>query len=191
MIHVDVKNPMIIKDMLDEQKFLNLKDHLINTNLSQKSYDSGFGRYDFGSEILTKYSFDILPIARKIFNSETLIPTYALHSHYEGEKSNLGKHFDDNACTYTLDFCAYQTDPWDIWVEGKPYTLQENQALAFYGEAQEHWREKFPSLPNQKVGMVFFHFVEPDHWWATKGPDYVRVIREEITEEEWKARYNR
>jgi hypothetical protein len=25
--------------------------------------------------------------------------------------------------------------------------------------------------------MIFFHFVEPDHWWYTKGPDYLKLIR--------------
>jgi hypothetical protein len=28
-----------------------------------------------------------------------------------------------------------------------------------------HWREDFPNPENQKVAMIFFHFVEPDHWW--------------------------
>ena len=39
--------------------------------------------------------------------------------------------------------------------------------------------------------MIFFHFVEPDHWWFTKGQDYVRVIRDEITEEQWESKYGK
>jgi hypothetical protein len=38
--------------------------------------------------------------------------------------------------------------------------------------------------------MIFFHFVEPDHWWCTKGPGYLDVIRNHITEEEWEKRNN-
>jgi len=33
--------------------------------------------------------------------------------------------------------------------------------------------------------MIFFHFAEPDHWWFTKGPSYLRVIRGEMSEDEW------
>jgi len=33
--------------------------------------------------------------------------------------------------------------------------------------------------------MIFFHFVEPDHWWFTKGESYLDVIRGKVSEEEW------
>jgi hypothetical protein len=33
--------------------------------------------------------------------------------------------------------------------------------------------------------MIFFHFAEPDHWYFKKGPSYLKVIRKEITEEQW------
>jgi hypothetical protein len=36
--------------------------------------------------------------------------------------------------------------------------------------------------------MIFFHFVEPDHWWVQKGPGYLDVIRNTITEEQWNQR---
>jgi hypothetical protein len=58
-----------------------------------------------------------------------------------------------------------------------------NQALAYYGNDQLHWREKFPNPEKNHVAMIFFHFAEPDHWYFTKGPDYLRVIRGEVLEE--------
>jgi hypothetical protein len=81
--------------------------------------------------------------------------------------------------------CVYQTEPWDLWVENKKYTLYPNQALAYYGNDQLHWREKFPNPGLQHVAMTFFHFAEPDHWYFTKGPNYLQVIRKEITEDQW------
>lgn len=152
----------------------------------------GFGRWaaDHNQEpILWEYTQKILPVARKAFNSETLVPSYTLFSHYEGTTANLYKHKDDNACTYTLDVnLYYKTENWDLWVEGVPYTVPVNGAVAFYGEEQEHWREAFPDAENNNLGVIFFHFVEPEHWWVKEGPGYLDVIRKVVTEEEWNQR---
>ena len=87
--------------------------------------------------------------------------------------------------------CVYQTEPWDLNVDGNPYTLQENEALAYYGNDQLHGRGTFPNPGKQHVAMIFFHFVEPDHWWFTEGQEYVNVVRKQITEEQWKLQHGR
>ena len=151
-------------------------------------FDNGFGRYATNHHqfpFLKEAGEKLLPLARQIFNSETLLPSYTMFVHYEGPKAKLRKHRDDNACTYTLDMCLYQNQTWDLWVENKSYTLQENQALAYYGNDQIHWREKFPNPDTQHVAMIFFHFVEPDHWYYTKGTQYWTLLRGEITKEQW------
>ena len=97
---------------------------------------------------------------------------------YFNALQKLWKHKDDNACTYTVDYCLFQKTPWDLWVENKPYSLNENQALFMYGCDQEHWREDFPSPETNLTSYVFYFFCEPDHWYFTKGPSYLdRVIR--------------
>jgi hypothetical protein len=79
--------------------------------------------------------------------------------------------------------CVYQKEPWGLWVDGKEYILMENEALAYYGNDQEHGRKDFAT--GNHVAMIFFHFAEPDHWFFTKGPSYLEVIRGHISEEEW------
>jgi hypothetical protein len=37
--------------------------------------------------------------------------------------------------------------------------------------------------------MIFFHFVEPDHWWYSKGSSYIEVVRRNMSEEEWFSKY--
>jgi hypothetical protein len=108
----------------------------------------------------------LLPKARELFNDDSILPTYACWSMYYEVGANLPKHKDKNACTFTLDYCVRQLHPWDLFVEGTPYTLQENQALAFMGEDQEHWRPSFS--PGNIVEMIFFHFARPDHWYFTE-----------------------
>lgn len=127
------------------------------------SYDPGFGRITSGDDRLLPYLHSATFVARDVFGEPDLFPTYALWSKYDVPQSNLHKHKDDNACTYTLDYCVRQREPWDLYVEGVPYTLQEGEALAFLGEDQEHWRPDFTK--GNAVEMIFFHFVKPDHWY--------------------------
>lgn len=183
-----MKNPILLSGVLDKEDYAKL----ISSVSDPKSFDyqEGFSRYiasDSQLEILKELSDKLTPLARETFKSKTLLPTYTLFSHYEGQdpKPSLYRHRDDNACTYTLDMCVYQNEPWDLWVEDEKYTLYPNQALAYYGNDQVHWREAFPNPETNYVAMIFFHFAEPDHWYFTKGPEYLNVIRNIITEEEF------
>lgn len=181
-----VKEPLIVKNILTQEKFNTLSSYLKNKEKSVETYDEYFGRYGlFNDAVIDSVVEDLTIAARKYFNNESLLLSYYMFAHYEGEKANLYKHKDDNACTYTLDMCVYQNQTWDLWVDDKPYTLYPNEALAYYGNDQLHWREKFPNPESQHVAMIFFHFVEPNHWWFIKGPDYLQVIRGLLTEEQW------
>lgn len=183
-----MNDPKLVDNLLSPNDYkrllLSLKDP------KSFGFDPGFGRYcvsDGGLPILAELAEKLTQTAREVFNSSGLMPTYTLFAHYEGQNPipSLYKHKDDNACTYTLDMCVYQNEPWDLFVEDKPYTLHQNQALAYYGNDQMHWREEFPNPETNHVAMIFFHFAEPDHWWFTKGPSYLGVIRGQMTEEQW------
>ena len=183
-----MKEPLLVNDVLSTEDYAILTNAVSNPKSFE--YQGGFSRYvvaDNSLPVLGEIANKLIPTARKAFGSDTLLPTYTLFAHYEGHDPapSLYKHKDDNACTYTLDMCVYQTEPWDLWVENKNYTLYPNQALAYYGNDQMHWREEFPNPESQHVAMTFFHFAEPDHWFFTKGPEYLEVIRGNITEEHW------
>lgn len=183
-----MNNISIVNNLFEAKDFIFLKKYLIEKEKVSEQFDQSFGRYTFRDKVIDDYAQKALPIAKQIFNSSTLLPSYSLFAHYEGPNAKLWKHKDDNACTYTLDFCVYQNEQWDLWVENKAYCLNENQALAYYGNEQLHWRENFPNPTTQHVAMIFFHFVEPDHWWFTKGESYLDVIRGKVSEEEWNKR---
>jgi hypothetical protein len=173
---MNIQNPILIENVLNQIDY----DNLISSIPDPKSleYQNGFSRYIASEKslpILKEISIKLVPIARKIFKSENLLPTYSLFAHYEGPDASLYRHKDDNACTYTLDLCVYQKEIWPLFVEGVPYSLKPNQALAYYGNDQEHWREDFPNPSNNNVAMVFFHFAEPDHWYFVEGPEYLET----------------
>lgn len=186
-----VKEPKIIKNLFSDEEYVKLADYLVNKPKLKEMYDGGFGRYCFVDSLIDEYAKKLIPVAREVFGSNDLLPSYSLFAHYEGNAS-LYRHKDDNACTYTLDMCVYQNQPWDLGVQHNgqdfKYTLNPNEALAYYGNDQEHWRDAFPNPGNQHVAMIFFHFVEPDHWYYTEGPEYLQVIRGQISEEGWNAK---
>lgn len=174
--------PTIIKNILSDSEFELLKNHAIELDKTEGTQDSGFGRKTYGNTKILNYIHRILLIkARDFFQNDSIEPTFSMISIYRGDQASLFRHKDDNACTYHFDVCLFQNDPWDIWVnhddESKPYTLYPNQALAMHGEDQEHWREDFPDKENNVVCNAFFFFCEPDHWFFTKGPEYLEVIR--------------
>jgi hypothetical protein len=183
-----MNDPKLIHNVLSPEDYIKLLG--LVSNAKSFEYQEGFSRYviaDNRLPALQEFAEKIIPTARETFGSERLIPTYTLFAHYEGQDPapSLYKHKDDNACTYTIDMCFYQKESWDLWVEDKNYTIYPNQALAYYGNDQMHWREEFPNPETNHVAMIFFHFAEPDHWYFTKGPSYLAVIRGQMTEEQW------
>ena len=120
----------------------------------------------------SKFSNLLLPVAKEIFQSDSLLPSYAFWARYLGKDAFLERHKDLNACTYTIDYCINQFIEWPIFIEGHEIILEPNQAVCFMGEDQEHWRGDW--IPGNVVDMMFFHYVEPDHWWYTgNGGQYI------------------
>jgi hypothetical protein len=173
-----MKTPEIIKNIFSDKDFNELKNYLKNHELLKKvSFDENGRRgvHSVNDPALNEYSLKLLPIARSFFESQTLETSYTLFTEYSDTNINLPKHKDLNACTYTIDLVLYQDKAWGLWVDGVEYLVNENEALFFYGEDQEHWRETVENN-NNIVGVIFFHYVEPDHWYFTKGPEYVREL---------------
>jgi hypothetical protein len=160
---VKIIDPVITKNILDEVDIYKITK-IINDNQDKLTYDSDYGRMvatDSAIPELNEYLLKLLPIAKKIFGNDSMIPTYILFGHYFGKEANLKKHKNSGfQCMYSLDVCLYYKEPWDIWVEGNPYSLSAGDSLAFNGVHKEHWREAFPSPETNEVGMLFFFYTE-------------------------------
>jgi hypothetical protein len=171
--------PNLIHDLFSREEHEKLVQAL-RPELYRFKFDDFFQRfYAEENQVaeLNKAIIKLVPLARSIFKSEYLLPTYALFAHYIGPNAQLPKHKDDNACTYTIDYCLYQNINWDLWIEEKPFSLKPNDALVYSGTDQLHWREKFPGKNGDHVAMIFFHFAEPGHWYFTEGPEHIDLIR--------------
>jgi hypothetical protein len=170
-----VIEPTLLERVLPADDFTTLQAKLRAMRAGGLDHQTESGRWvlhSSQSELLVDHHERLAGLARHVFGSPTLRPSHSLFAHYEGPRATLARHRDTNACEYTLDLCLYQRTGWDLWVVDQPYTLRENEALAFCGTVQEHWRGRLPEPETNQVGMVFFHFVEPDHWFSTIGPGW-------------------
>jgi len=168
----------LIKNVLNPFDFERISTYFKNHQGLALSGTDEFGRKMIGDQsdpILKEFSEMLLPKVKDYFGSQTMLPSYSLFAEYSDETISLHKHKDANACTYTLDLVLYQNSPWDLYIDGKAYTANPNEAILFMGEEYDHWRETLYNN-TEKIGVVFFHYVEPDHWYFTKGPDYVKEI---------------
>ena len=165
---MNYKNPIVVKNILPYKEFNLLQNHVKKIDKQTTNFYEGYNRYEWSNtpEIKSVHE-SLLPFARDKFNSKTLVPSFNFASWYFGNAS-LEHHTDINACTYSIDIAVYAEIPWDLYVEGIPYSLDENDALLYYGESQEHWREPLVNPESKVVCNVFFFYVEPDHWFITE-----------------------
>jgi len=168
----------VLDNVFSLEYFSELKNKIeYQKNNSILGYDKPLGRFYISNDnFFDEEKKRLTDIAKDIFKSKNLQPTYCLYSLYRGHRANLPYHIDDNACTYTIDLCVSYKTNWPIYVNNKEFILEENQALCYYGEDQYHWRNDFPDPAHNEVEMIFFHFAEPDHWFFTKGNEYKEKI---------------
>ncbi len=178
-----MKDPYLLKNVLSQKDHEELKLFAFTLwENDKRTFDESFGRHQWAIwdgthkpevEPLKKFHELMLPIARKEFGSDTLLPSWCLISIYQGHKARLWKHKDDNACTYHINYTIFHRTPWDFYVEGIKFEPEENDAVISYGNDQEHWREEFPNPETNLVANAFFFYTEPDHWFFTEGPKYL------------------
>lgn len=157
--------PIIIDNVLSQNDYGELLKSLPKNE--ECSLDAERSRYLLDYPYIRNVGMKLKDKARLIFNSENLEPSYSLLARYFGD-ANMEFHVDSNACTYTIDMCVRQTEPWGLWVSGVEYIINPNQALCYLGN--DHWHgRKMKCFPaGGFVEMIFFHYVEPGHWWFDK-----------------------
>lgn len=129
-------------------------------------------------ELDSYFSKKLEPLAKKIFKDENLKSTYAVYLDYNSPTSRLPMHKDNNACTYTIDYCVSAKTPWGILIEDQEFFIGENQGLAFMGGYDAHGRGEMPDPDNNRVEVVMFHFCPSDHWWFTEGEEYLYYLKD-------------
>lgn len=84
---------------------------------------------------------------------------FARYSNEYGYQTKLYPHYDDafDRHKLTLDIQIKANTSWPIVVEGKSFTLKDNQGLVFSGTDQIHWREDKQLKDGEFLDMMFCH----------------------------------
>jgi hypothetical protein len=151
-------SPVILRP-LSEDYLAFLRRHVAKLKeplLGKPCHDQVYGRFAYHNPSALVWLHDTLvPLAAEIFG-EKVKSSYAFLSMYT-DKGVCPRHTDRPQCKYTIDLCISQGSPWEIFVEGEAYCLQEGEALCFSGTDQEHWRD--PIGGGNFCDLAFFHFV--------------------------------
>lgn len=74
----------------------------------------------------------------------------------------LGPHKDQAPFTASL-LCQIESNvSWDVYIEGIPYSLQDNSALTVNVRDQDHWRMEKEFSEGEFLKMAFFHYMNED-----------------------------
>lgn len=157
--------PIHLTNVLTEKEFNMLVNNL--PKVENGLFDKGRSRYMIETEFIKSYGQSLEQLARQVFKVNNIKSSYSLYCKYF-DNASLEMHKDDNACTYTIDLCLRQTEPWGLWVENKEYILKPNEALCYLGNDQIHGRKPKNLGSEGSVEMMFLHYVAPNHWWFTK-----------------------
>lgn len=179
---VDERFPILVKQLIPDES---IRKSLSSLQSSQQTWKSaGWGRItnDITKEAsltlgkVDSSFWDLIYSCAKTHFGDSAIPSYWKWCRYSPTYGipNIPPHIDINACTYTIDLQLDGNIEWEIFVEGKPYFMQNGDALLYLGSDQFHWRPKCPTSDRKSfLEMCFIHFVEPSHWYHAKGPQWI------------------
>ena len=161
IMHKDHDN-FIVDNIFTNQEIDEIYNYINNTPEEHKLLINHLGQvaYQVG---LPEH---ILIQVEKIMNSVLQYPvklanaSFATYSNEAGYSPKLFPHYDAafDEPRITLDIQLKSNFNWDLFVEGKKFSLKDNQALVFSGTNQIHWRENQKILDGQKLDMIFCHF---------------------------------
>lgn len=174
--------PQILNNLFSEDDIKKLKE-LVNLDFEKKSWSDKVNSREVKKypELTEYFSKKLESVARKVFNDQTLKSTYSVYLKYDKPTSQLGMHKDNNACTYTIDYCLSAITPWGVVVGNEEHIFLPGQGLAFMGGHDLHGRNPMPNPEGNKVEVIMFHFCPEDHWYFTEGPEYVYVLKDSDT----------
>jgi hypothetical protein len=156
----------IIYDFFNNLEVNKLKNE-IESNMDKIQIQNFLGRsrLDFqGSEV-----HDFLPkyIIKKVESLTTNLNKnyelrYVSFVEYNNEYGipNLGPHKDAAPFTFSLLYQMESNTEWDLYVEGKTFSLIDNSGLIMNVRDQDHWRNKKIFKDGEFIKMVFFHFLD-------------------------------
>jgi len=153
----------VLKNVLDPSIHKALKRY-VNALKAEKDTAMYFdeqwqGRWTKNNDPIMCWAHDLLTPVIYSRLKVSVKPSYNFLSCY-GVGGNVPKHKDRPQCKYTLDYMVDQSEglKWELFVEGNPVLLEENDCVIYSGTDMLHWRNPLPD--GHHASLIFFHYVD-------------------------------
>jgi hypothetical protein len=98
-----MKDPILVNDVLNTEDYASLISAV--SDAKRFEYQAGFSRYVVANNnlpLLQEIAEKLIPTAREVFGSDTLLPTYTLFAHYEGQDPAPSLYTSTKTTTHVL-----------------------------------------------------------------------------------------
>lgn len=161
----------IVEDIFTEQEIQDIYDHVAHLQQDKGELVEVFSHKAYHGWLPQHIVEKIISKAQSAVDEPIQLEemSFASYQKYREELPvQLIPHFDETfrERRLTFDIQVRSNRDWPLVVEGREYTLKDNQALIFSGTHQIHWRKKTEFKEGDQVDMIFCHFkpvnVEPN-----------------------------
>jgi hypothetical protein len=162
MIQLIVQN-FIIQNVFNDDQLSHINDILKKNeqNILLDRPQFGRTRYDFKSKDL---GIDLIlflnKTAKKYNKNLNFIGCYYSEYSLKYGTPELAIHTDRTSATFTIDYQLDANIDWDVYVEGIPFSLKNNQAVTINVNSQAHWRPRKNFSEGEYLKMIYFHFAD-------------------------------
>jgi hypothetical protein len=157
----DLEN-IVLKNILTDEEIKDVYETINNTPEDKTRVQDRIGHKAFLTGLPEHVRLKMEKTVQDIYGKEWVLEAYqfARYSLDYGYVPKLYPHYDDafDVHRLTLDVQVYGTKPWPLVVEGRSFTLEDNEALIFSGTGQIHWREPIDFTADDQFDMIFCHF---------------------------------
>lgn len=188
---------LVVDNIFTDVEIGDIYKHVDATEDSKRQLIEDFGHIAYYSWLPPHIVDKIITTVQELtnINVELINLSFARYSSASGIEPKLFPHVDETfkEPRLTFDIQVSSTLDWPIIVEGRSFTLKDNQALTFSGTHQIHWRDHVTFGPNDYVDMIFCHFGEVGAEKDTLGDDhYMPLIRRRdiLSEKYWQEKEN-
>lgn len=155
----------LFPDLFSERDFDYIQKYALEHHEALKKikpeHESGYGTLQIkDTPELRMLHEKLLPIARDIFASDSIIPNWQCLEIYSGpQPTQTIRKFSEDA-DYVIKVVCYQHFGWVCLVNGEAFELGENEGL-FFNSDLEFSRLEFPDPFNNVLASAFFFFIQP------------------------------
>jgi hypothetical protein len=140
--------------------FLQVHSNVLRQKLPVELIDDIHAQSIYGDHVFETLLLHLQPTIENL-TGKKLIPTYSFFRNYVKD-ADLFEHTDRPSCEYSTTISldsSNRDEPWEIYVDKKPFRLKIGQGVVYKGCEQPHYRDK---CPLDFSSHVFLHYVDAE-----------------------------